>query len=262
MACLFFDIDGTLIDYPRGLGSIPENTQRELSRVRGLGHKTFVCTGRPFTMIEPHLYAGFDGIVCAGGAHVILGGKNILVVPMDYADILRAVDLLDSFASDYIIECTDGSYLRPDAQVLRSYFARFGREGSLIADFERDEVLKSCLKIEANVTAQQKDILVEEVGDLFKWIANPNVHDAEYSFELYDPSVSKQGGLKAIIDALGCPREETYAFGDASIDREMVEWAATGVAMGSGEEGLKAVADIVCDGVHEDGIPKILAQLF
>ena len=49
-------------------------------------------------------------------------------------------------------------------------------------------------------------------------------------------------------------KEEIMAFGDAENDIDMLEYAGIGIAMGNGDDGVKAVADFVTRDIDEDGI--------
>lgn len=56
------------------------------------------------------------------------------------------------------------------------------------------------------------------------------------------------------MEKLGIPKERQYAFGDGLNDIEMLSMIHHGVAMGNGEEEVKAVAKYVTKSVEEDGI--------
>ena len=49
---IFFDIDGTLIERKLGISTIPEGVIQQLKRIRSLGHKVFICSGRPKQMLD------------------------------------------------------------------------------------------------------------------------------------------------------------------------------------------------------------------
>ena len=68
----------------------------------------------------------------------------------------------------------------------------------------------------------------------------------------------KMIGIKRYLDMIGIKPEETIAFGDAENDLDMIRFAGIGVAMGNGEEKVKAVADYVTTDVDDDGIEKAL----
>ena len=48
------------------------------------------------------------------------------------------------------------------------------------------------------------------------------------------------------------------AFGDGENDKEMLEYAGIGVAMGNAKDSVKAVADYVTDSVDDNGIENAL----
>ena len=62
---LFFDVDGTLVDF--GASTMSKNTSDALIAAKKNGHKIFLCTGRSYNQIYPSLKA-FDFEI--GRAHV------------------------------------------------------------------------------------------------------------------------------------------------------------------------------------------------
>ena len=74
------------------------------------------------------------------------------------------------------------------------------------------------------------------------------------SGELTVPNSNKSYAIETLINYLGIPRENTYAFGDGMNDAEMLQYVAHGIAMGNAKEGLKAIADEVTASQTEDGI--------
>ena len=65
-------------------------------------------------------------------------------------------------------------------------------------------------------------------------------------------------GIKRYLDIIGIKPEEIIAFGDAENDLDMIRFAGIGVAMGNGEEAVKAAADYVTADIDDDGIEKAL----
>ena len=64
--------------------------------------------------------------------------------------------------------------------------------------------------------------------------------------------------MAQMLARFGIDRSECMAFGDGPNDREMLQYAGVGVAMGNGAEALKAIADCITADVDEDGIAKAL----
>ena len=74
------------------------------------------------------------------------------------------------------------------------------------------------------------------------------------SGELSVPGVNKASAIETLIQHLGIPKENTYAFGDGLNDIDMLEYCEHGIAVGNATQGLKDIADEVTDDIAEDGI--------
>ena len=55
--------------------------------------------------------------------------------------------------------------------------------------------------------------------------------------------------------------DRTIAAGDGMNDREMLAWAALGVAMGNADAGTVAIADAVTVRVDQDGVVPVLRSV-
>ena len=68
----------------------------------------------------------------------------------------------------------------------------------------------------------------------------------------------KGTGIRAVMERYGLRREELIAFGDGENDMSMLKLAGIGVAMGNGDQAVKAMADYVTGPVEEDGVSQAL----
>jgi hydroxymethylpyrimidine pyrophosphatase-like HAD family hydrolase len=73
--------------------------------------------------------------------------------------------------------------------------------------------------------------------------------------------VTKASALERLRQELDVQPSRTVAVGDGSNDREMLEWAALGVAMGHAPEHVRAVADEVTGTIEDDGVVDVLRRL-
>ncbi len=73
--------------------------------------------------------------------------------------------------------------------------------------------------------------------------------------------VTKASALEQLRQELDVQPSRTVAVGDGSNDREMLEWAALGVAMGHAPEPVRAVADEVTGTIEDDGVVDVLHRL-
>ena len=67
-------------------------------------------------------------------------------------------------------------------------------------------------------------------------------------------------GKSTLIQHLNIPKENTFAFGDGMNDTDMLEYCRVGIAVGNAKEGLKEIADEVCDDIAKDGIYKAMKK--
>ncbi|MGB4613638.1 MAG: HAD family hydrolase [Erysipelotrichaceae bacterium] len=54
--------------------------------------------------------------------------------------------------------------------------------------------------------------------------------------------------------------KDVMTFGDTTNDNGMLKWAGVGVCMGNGSDDTKAIADYICDDVHNDGLAKFIEE--
>ena len=73
--------------------------------------------------------------------------------------------------------------------------------------------------------------------------------------------IDKAAAVQTLVDYLHADMGDTIAFGDAKVDIPMLECCAYGVAMGSGGEEIKAVADYVTGDVDRDGLYQAFEKL-
>ena len=74
--CLFFDIDGTLVD--EQTHQIPQSTIEALRAARRSGSVVFINTGRPYSHVSAMIKAlDFDGYCCGCGTEILIQGKPL-----------------------------------------------------------------------------------------------------------------------------------------------------------------------------------------
>lgn len=263
MKALFFDIDGTLIDNAKGISQIPDGVKRELQRIQKNGHKIFIASGRPKAMLdEMILEAGFDGYVLANGGYVEVNGQSLYENRMDDQLAKQTILLLDDLGCEYMIETAHHIYLKPSFHELYEFFSKFHQEHIFIRDFQLDEVLKKAIKIEINVLNKDKEKVEQAVQNHFGYVIAYDQHGTDNAFEIYSPTLSKVTGIQKVLDDYQIDKKDSYGFGDGTNDIDMIQYCATGVAMGNAVTALKEAADIVTDHIENNGLENILKKLF
>ena len=85
-------------------------------------------------------------------------------------------------------------------------------------------------------------------------------HDKNDKYSLTLKGVTKGDAIVELIDKLGIDKKDTYAFGDADNDVEMMEAVGTGIAMGRHSEAVEKVASMITGTVKEEGITTALEK--
>lgn len=80
--------------------------------------------------------------------------------------------------------------------------------------------------------------------------------------EFTSPEISKGKALKKLCERLSVTAEECVAIGDNDIDLSMIEYAGMGVAMGNGNDAVKAAAQYITASNREDGVAQAVEKLF
>lgn len=78
--------------------------------------------------------------------------------------------------------------------------------------------------------------------------------------EFTHPEGTKGHALRFLAAHVGCTMDQTIAIGDSWNDRDMVEAAGLGVAMGNAVPSLKQVADYVAPGNDEEGVRHVIER--
>lgn len=258
---LFFDLDGTLVDGKHGVRRVYPEVQAELRRIQSLGHKLFVATGRPHTMLTPDLFElGFDGFVMANGGHVEVGGKTVHLEFMGLPEARAAADLLERMEVEYTIDTAHHVYIRREYGALRNFFSH--HHDIFTFDFDREDALARAIKLEAFPTDAGRQAIRERAAREIGPAVFCGDNGTGMTFEMYSPRLSKVTGIKKVLESCGIAREDSYAFGDGDNDLAMIEYCGCGVAMGNATEAVKAGADVVCGAINEGGLACALRELF
>lgn len=236
---VFFDIDGTIYSYKKG---IPEDTVVAIRQLKANGHIPVICTGRTKAIIyDEFLQVGFEHIIAGAGTYVECQGKEIYCQELDPDEARR---LIAGFTRNGFIAIAEGKqyiYMNDDEFDLISPVEKFtGVYHKMLGDKCRSvyEQEIHISKISGGYTYKSNPQgIIDEFGDRYSMVNHDDV-----LIELIPSGISKADGIRLLIDELGIPRENTYAFGDSHNDLEMLRYVKYGVAMGNSDaEVLESV---------------------
>ena len=240
-------------------GILRPRTTRALQLARDAGLHVIVVTGRMVQSLRRFLapVGLHDPVICYQGAVVADG---------------------------------DWRWLRHEPMELelaRETIAALAEEGCSPNVYVHDELYVARVTQGAREYAEFQELEIHEAGDLLAWLAEPPTKlvcvgdpaalddladdlrprlgdrlwitkSLPYFLEFASPDVTKGSGLAFLADHIGLAQQRTVAFGDGENDIELLEWAGYGVAVANAHDRVKAVADLVCPRVDEEGVAQVL----
>jgi len=265
---IFLDVDGTLVNYSNEL---PESAVEAIKKAQQNGHKILPLTGRSKAeMYDYILDIGFDGYIGGNGSYIEYEDEVLLHKTLTLEETTAIVDWLEERGLEFYLESNSGLYASENfkeagKQPVRDYVSAKGEED--ISDMTVDDVFPEMLYGE--------NLYRDDIAKISFILDNPEDYEqAKEKFSELKVGTWGGAGEKAIFGDVGiqditkatavemflekvrATRENTLAFGDAEIDHSMMKYCEVGVAMGSGSEETKTIADYVTDTVDNDGLKK------
>ncbi len=264
---VFLDIDGTLIG-PTDRISRP--VLNEIERVHRAGCLVALCTGRTRFTADPiaaQLPFSPDYLVASNGAVALnLAAGEVVHRQLLLLDEAQRVVhyLLDAGVTPYVYE----DAVQPGLESARVLYPVDMQTG----DFAEPPRYRPHANLPSELPFQPVSVATFDDASLLRPLAEKMIIDlaplaiiqsgsaGHWGIEVFAQGVSKRRGIQELAQTLHLKREEIMAVGDHFNDREMLEWAGIGVAMGNAEPEVKAVADWVTDRVENDGVAAALRR--
>lgn len=242
---IFFDIDGTLIDY--GTKEITQPVADALNEIQRKGVLLFIATGRPNFYIPQFENVHFDGALSFNGAYCFNEKEAIFSNPLPKEEIqilqenAKKIDKAIAYATSSQVTC---DFYQEN---LDKYFTDACQSCSVSENIE--EVLnQDIFQIMIATHSEEDEILMQGIQKLkvTRWL--------DYATDVIPKNGGKDRGIEKILEYYGIKQEETMAFGDGGNDADMLKYCQIGVAMANGMDSTKSIADYVTKDVKEDGI--------
>ena len=267
---IFLDVDGTLIDYE---AKLPASAAKAVDMARANGHKVYICTGCSKAEIEQRNLCELDGMIGGNGAYVEDHGHVVMHQGLSKEDVKHIVDWCNERHLGFYLEANSGMYcndymLEQGPETMIKYAQGKGADLTKAKeaskkfmdgfihlqgeDLYRDDVNKISF-----ILSSYQDHLdsIQEFPDLKAGTWGGKGEIALFG-DLGVKDITKAHAIDVLLNHLGAKIEDTFAFGDAKVDIPMLEYCHVGVAMKSGGDEIKAMADYVTDDVDQDGLYK------
>ena len=252
----FFDIDGTLLPFGK---EVPQSAVEAVRKAREDGHNIFIASGRSLSEIDPRLdVIEFDGGVYSNGATVIYHDKTLYSIRMtgedvsflrDYAEINGFLTMVQSDEGTIMTEECRDCFISSVERITGRCFS----VPNLITYPNLPSSLPPVCKF-LFLSREHQIGKVKELSTRFEIVGNSVGLPQSDMVEVGIKGLSKASGIKKLIGTLGEDVKSVVAVGDGANDREMIEYAHLGIAMGNATEEIKGIADWVTTSIDNDGI--------
>ena len=250
----FFDVDGTLVSFRQKF--LSDRVREDLAALRARGVKIFLSTGRALQDLERTGMlrgARFDGYVTLGGQFCCDGDGTVFRdEPIGLDDMRGAYEVFKDHPSfPVLLEGNGESWLTQVNDRVREIYEFLHTEVYPVCPLEKLLEMK-VYQFVPFVPPEEENIFLDAMPGCTHTRWHP------LGVDILPRDGGKGVGLRAAMERYGFAPEEVMAFGDGENDMSMLREAGIGVAMGNGDEQVKAMADYVTGGVEEDGVSQAL----
>lgn len=245
----YFDVDGTLFD--NHTHQIYESTKKALKKLKELGYKVALCTGRPPSdlgnvkdLIE------WDGYVLSNGSLIFDENFNLIHENAFERDFI--IDFIKESSGPLLIEGHQSYLTSEPHEKVKESLSHFNIVHNIeVIDFEQSDVSAY------NLICYDMDSLSPEFTErLYKECIV--VADLLGNGEIIHRGSGKHNGCKHLNKHLNVTN--FVGFGDGENDINFLKAATYSVAMGNATDIVKEAADYITDRIEQDGILNALIK--
>lgn len=280
------DLDGTLLN---SYGEVSQRTREAIKEATQRGVEVVLASGRPISSVE-------DLATELEADHYLVSGNGATVYDMHKKSIVYDQFLSKEQILNIVKICEENSIyynIYTENEVLTkslNYNTLFYHSENTHKQEEKrtniniltdvyDYVLKSNDQKYLKVTVCDQsqivfgsiikklrtigDIDVLDVAHMSKKIIKSGTEEilVEYCYtEITNKNVNKWTALEYIMKKENISKEEVIAIGDNVNDKEMIEGAGLGVAMGNSTQNIKEIANEITSTNNEDGVYEIFRK--
>lgn len=262
MKIAFVDIDGTILDYSRGINFSSEKTLRVFQLFREKGHKLIIATSRS-KLPDGLKKEMFDGFIFSNGQYIEYNHEVLLNNHFSKLQIRYQQSIYEKYGAGAIYSGVNGQWISPvNKHLAIDHMVHFGldpnKADSISLPFNINDIESTAATgVFGNVESMHK--AKEELP--LDWIIH--VYEEEsIRMDVHLPGITKGSSCMFLVDHIGIEHHDSYAFGDGVNDIEMLELVGHGVAMGNAIDEVKKIANFVAKSIEEDGLANSFKELF
>jgi Cof subfamily protein (haloacid dehalogenase superfamily) len=253
---VFFDMDGTIIDARHGIEEPTEKTVQTIKQLEKNGFLVGLATGRSKCYISP--CAGlFNCYVTSNGAHAEVANTVISECIVQPDELAKLTSYLDDAGLNYVLEGQRMCYCKDIKEI---YYLDMMNNYNFSDKYFFP--LKDIQAIPVNklMVTYDKPEKIEQFKRAYGSLYDITLQPGNQACDVGMKGISKGYGVKQVIDYFQLDPKNTYAFGDADNDYDMLCTVGNGIAMGIHSEKLELAACYITGSVQEDGIYQAAKQ--
>lgn len=261
---VFSDIDGTLLNKDRKL------SPATIEAVKTLDKKIpfiLISARMPAAMrhLQQELNIASQPIICYNGGLVLVDGETISSTEIP-------LNILDTLSQQNKSNCHLSLYHRDEWYVPQlDQWAKREINNTKVTPVERSnrEVIDQWQREKKGahkIMAMGEESNIEQIRDFLEEKFPEQLHlyrSKETYLEIAPKSISKFSAIELLLEKhYGFSAKEAIAIGDNYNDVEMLKHIGYGIAVGNARKEAIEVADLVCEKSIEDGVAKVLREIF
>jgi Cof subfamily protein (haloacid dehalogenase superfamily) len=263
---VFLDMDGTLLKSDH---SVSELTIQTIQTLTGKGIPVILVSARPLNAVLPTFHnIGLPAhypIVTLNGSYIVEAERPIFQAMIDLDTTLRVAEHVRPFGAtiayylqrEWYSEVSD-SWTDHEQRIM-DVTVKVGPITGLVEDWGIRKIGPNKMMVMSEPDTITK--IQQHLRSLYN--GRLNIYPSKPTYlEVMETSGSKSNAVKFISERLGLIPSEIIAMGDNYNDKEMIQFAGMGVAMGNAPDEIKAAADFVTDTNNNDGVRLALEKFF
>lgn len=280
------DLDGTMLNK---YGMVTENTKKTIKDAIKKGKDIMIASGRPIDSIKTIAKEiGSENYFIAGNGALIYDIKKDKIIYEKFLNLQKVLEIANICENNsisyniYTEETIIAKQLKYN--VLYYYKENLKKEEKEKTNITLVEDIREYIKKSQNqkflkitICDENKTIFNSVIRKL-RNISNIDILDVchisrkvikqgtedipiEYYYtEISLKDVSKWNALEYLINKMDIKKEEVIAIGDNINDKEMIENAGLGIAMGQSTPVIKKIANFITDDNDNEGVKKAIEK--
>ena len=254
---IFCDIDGTILDGSRGMKKISDKTKYAISQLKKQGDHVIIASGRCKGLLDPQIRAlDPGGYILCNGAYAEVDGKEIYSSYFSKEALSAIRRIVKRYGGFCILEALEDMYVDSlDSPAFKAFMKEWGSslDGFTEGGEGREDFLISMIGF------ADRKVLKDVERELSPYV-DLAAHKQYSSYDVNIKGIDKSKGVKEIIEYLGIPFEDSYCFGDAINDLEMLQSVKHPVVVANCVPELKTFGFEETDDVLDEGFYNYLVS--